>query len=176
MSSYTKDLNLLILEDDYVAMTMLRRVFVGDFKNVYSTDNGNDGLELIGSKDIHVIISDVNIFGISGIDVLEEVRKKGMDIPFILISAEDKIDVFKRAINLGASYFASKPLNIKQLKKSVETATAKYQIRELQKKNQEQQIELLKHREKYNKHHMKNAFKKEMNILKTQCLLAHWWK
>ncbi len=166
MSSYTKDLNLLILEDDYVAMTMLRRVFAGDFKNIYSTDNGNDGLEIIDNKDIHVVISDINIFGLNGIDVLEEVRRRGLDIPFILISAEDKIDVFKRAISLGASCFANKPLNIKKLRNSVEIATAKYQIRELQRKNQEQQIELLKHREKYNKHHMKNAFKKEMNILK----------
>lgn len=164
-TEYTKNLNLLILEDDSHTMLILEKAFSNEFLNVFSSDSGQKGLDIINTENIHVIISDINIYDMDGIEVLEQVRQKDLNIPFILISSENDIDYFTKAINLGATSFVGKPLNIKILKESVQKATSLHVIEALKQQNQEQELELLKLREKHNRTHMENAFEKELNLL-----------
>ena len=83
-----------------------------DTKVVYS---GNEVIEYTKEENFDIIILDVMLPIINGIDVLKEIRNNGVNIPIILLTSKTHIDDKVDGLDAGANDYLSKPINRKEL-------------------------------------------------------------
>ncbi len=119
-----KDMSILVV-DDFNTMRRIVRSLLKQlgFNNVDEAVDGNDALSKISVKDYALILSDWNMEPKSGIDLLREVRQseKHKNMPFILITAESKIENIVEAKKAGVNQYIVKPFNAKTLKEKLST-------------------------------------------------------
>ncbi|MHC4671118.1 MAG: response regulator [Planctomycetota bacterium] len=101
----------LVIVDDDRSFVEAISIFLKDhgFQTI-PTFNGCEGLTWLQSNRADLAIIDVHLPDISGIDVAERLRRAGKDIPLILISSDDCLEVQERCWGAGASLFLPKPL------------------------------------------------------------------
>jgi two-component system chemotaxis response regulator CheY len=120
---------LLIVEDRAVMLKIIRRLLVQiGFVHVDEAVNGVAALERIGRKRYDLILSDWNMDGMSGFDLLKILRADPAtrDIPFILVTAESKAENMLVAKAAGASGYLVKPFKLDMLEKTVAGVLAAY--------------------------------------------------
>lgn len=84
--------------------------------------SGQEAINILASKnppDVVYIFSDINMPGMSGIDLLRQVKKKYPSIRVSMISAYGDNENYRRAINSGAKEFFTKPINFDSLKEEI---------------------------------------------------------
>ncbi|MGB6865357.1 MAG: response regulator, partial [Candidatus Aminicenantaceae bacterium] len=96
--------------------------------------SGRTGLRLFNSKEFDVILCDLNMPEMDGLGVLGNIRRKDLDIPFIILSSHGSIPMAVKAIKKGADYFVLKPVEINQITITIEQIIEKTK---LQKKMQD---------------------------------------
>ena len=113
--SVSKTLKVLYVEDDVEVRTttllMLRNLF--DFITV--AVDGADGLEKFRSDKFDLIISDINMPNMNGIEMLKNIRNENLEISFIILSAHDEVDYFIDTIKYGVDGYILKPIERQQL-------------------------------------------------------------
>ncbi|MEG1125541.1 MAG: response regulator transcription factor [Oscillospiraceae bacterium] len=108
-------MKILIIEDE---ADILRAVAKALQKQGYQTDSAEDGdaaLELFFVNEYDLIVLDINLPYVSGLDILKKVREKSPSLPVIIMSAmgewEDKV----KGLDLGANDYLAKPFHIEEL-------------------------------------------------------------
>ncbi len=128
--NFLKTLTVLYVEDDAHARTTLTAILLKLFKKVFVGEDGRQGLEYFkrNHETIDVVISDINMPHLSGMEMLEGMRKIKKDTPFIFTTAHMENDFLLGAIKNGVYYYANKPVNIKDIIYKVQEACkAQYQ-------------------------------------------------
>lgn len=87
--------------------------------NVTVATEGKEALTKITSEEPDLVILDIKMPGMSGVEFLKELRKRSFFIPVIIITAYTELDVEEQATRFGASYFLHKPFDIQQLYRMV---------------------------------------------------------
>ena len=113
------EFNLLYLEDEKLVSEQFNKYFIRVFKNVYAVENGVEGLECFEKYDIDIIISDVNMPKMNGLEFSRIVKTKNRRIPIILITANTEISCLTEAINIGINKFLIKPIDLNKLADSL---------------------------------------------------------
>jgi len=108
--------NLLIVDDEKGYREVLSAVFGAEGYTVATAPSGRDALEHLNSHAVDVIISDVRMPDMDGIELLKKVRGIDADIGMILMTAFGTIDTAREAFKLGADDFIQKPFNNEELK------------------------------------------------------------
>lgn len=117
--------NILIIEDDKEIAELIETFLANDSYNVYITHNGNDGLQLLKEHQIDLIILDIMLPGIDGLEVCKTVRKT-LNIPIIMLSAKSQ-DMDKiLGLGLGADDYMTKPFNPMELLARVKSQLRRY--------------------------------------------------
>ena len=121
---FLKKITVLYVEDDEHARASMSTVLNKIFKKAYIAKDGKHGLEYFKRhhKEIDVIISDINMPHMNGIELLEEVRKISKDVPFIFTTAHQETDYLLEAVKNNVFYYAHKPVNIKEIVFKVQEA------------------------------------------------------
>ncbi len=135
-----KRLKLLYVEDDTSVRNELTSLLSSFFDNVYTAQNGQEGLDIYIQKqeDIDIIIADINMPRLSGIEMLEKIRVFDKDIPVIFTTAYSDIEFLIDAIKLKVFEYIIKPIDIRQLMKSLaELSTIIYHDFLLKQQNKE---------------------------------------
>jgi DNA-binding NtrC family response regulator len=101
--------NLLIVDDETELVSTLKMILSKHADHVYSAYNGRDGLQIIESQEIHCILCDISMPGMSGVEVLHELRGKNFNTPFIFYTGNGNEDLMKQAAAYGAFDFLDKP-------------------------------------------------------------------
>ena len=105
---------ILIIDDDRELGDMLAEFLAPDHFDVTARLSGEDGLAALQHDDFDLVILDVMLPGISGIDVLKKVRQSG-DTPIIMLTARgDEVDRIL-GLEFGADDYLSKPFNPREL-------------------------------------------------------------
>lgn len=114
-----KRLKVLYVEDDVNARNELSTLMSSFFGNVYVAEDGKAGLELYKEKqkDIDIIIADINMPKLTGIEMLEEIRTFDKDIPVIFTTAYSDTKFLIDAIKLKVYEYIVKPIDIRNLMK-----------------------------------------------------------
>lgn len=94
------------------------------FEIVAQADDGVGAIETIMQTESDVVLMDVRLPGLSGVDVLKEVRQRGLATPVILITTFDDDDMFFRAIQNGANGFIRKDSTLADLTSCIEKVIA----------------------------------------------------
>ncbi|MCK5696812.1 MAG: response regulator transcription factor [Gammaproteobacteria bacterium] len=109
---------LLYAEDDVVTLNLYEHYFKKHFKRVYTAINGKRALDLYKDKDPDVVILDVNMPVINGLEVCKAIRKKDKQTKLILLTAHSDKLLLMEAIGLGLTAYLEKPVNPTQLKEA----------------------------------------------------------
>ena len=114
-------MKILLCEDDPVMMMVLNRTLETLHYEVIKSTDGKEALELIKSESPDVVITDIVLPIISGIEIVSFLKKfPGKKIPVILISAMPVNGLKNNDGDFGADGYFMKPVNAEQLKTKIE--------------------------------------------------------
>ena len=134
--------HLLLIDDDANTLASLSRAFRLAGHHATVCDNAFRAAELIRSDHFDLILSDVVMPGKTGLELLEELKKLGVETPMVLISGQANIETAVKATRLGALDFLEKPLSTDKLLLTVENAL---KLSRLEDENRELRHRLGKH-------------------------------
>ena len=127
----TQTLKLLYVEDDEDARNTTLEMLKNFFTDISVAVDGQEALDIFHEKTFDLIISDVNMPKLDGIDMLKEVRSIDADIPVLIFSAHNEVRYFIETIKLGVDGYILKPLKLSQfilvIRKVVEKISLKQQ-------------------------------------------------
>ncbi|MDC7226074.1 MAG: sigma-54 dependent transcriptional regulator [Spirochaetales bacterium] len=116
--------NILVIDDEPGIRSVLRDIFEDESYNVFDAGDGIRGLEMLESEIIHLVVLDVWLPNIGGIDVLKKIKEDYPEIEVIIISGHANIDLAVKAVKLGAFDFLEKPLSLDKILTLARNATA----------------------------------------------------
>ena len=114
--------NLLIVDDEQSYRQLLTLVFEGDGHSIRTAKNGREALALLQAEPAEVIITDVKMPDMDGIELLRNAREFLPDIGVVLMTAFATVDTAREAFKLGADDFIQKPFDVEELKVIVKKA------------------------------------------------------
>src|SRR5215510_4188527 len=111
---------VLIVEDDEAMATALRDGFSYEGYEVSVARDGSAGLKLVGEVSPDVIILDVMLPKMSGLDVCKQIRKEGNPVPILMLTARGQEIDKVLGLKLGADDYVTKPFGFLELMARVE--------------------------------------------------------
>lgn len=123
---------VLVVDDEEGLRSLLSSILTGEGHTVITADDGLEGLRLFERERFDLAILDVWLPEKGGIDVLEEIKSDGNDVPVIMISGHGTIDLAVKAVKLGAFDFLQKPLSMERV---ITVARNALEIRRLRTEN-----------------------------------------
>ncbi|MFP4487794.1 MAG: sigma-54-dependent transcriptional regulator [Bacteroidales bacterium] len=106
---------VLVIDDEKAIRNTLKEVLEYEKHEVDVAEDGPGGLELFGENRYDVILCDIKMERMDGIEVLEKIQDVSDDIPVIMISGHGNIDTAVESIKKGAFDFLEKPLDLNRL-------------------------------------------------------------
>lgn len=133
---------ILIIDDEKNIREGLAADFEMDGYETRLAANGKEGLEIVKSEQIDLVITDLRMpGGVSGEEVLRQITTKMPGIPVIVLTGHGSIDAAVKAMQAGAYDFLTKPLNLEQLetivRKALQNRGGKENQNQIQNSNQE---------------------------------------
>jgi two-component system, NtrC family, nitrogen regulation response regulator NtrX len=126
--------SILIIDDEPGIREVLTDILEDEKHTVFSAEDGFQGLSLLSQEPVDLVILDVWLPNMGGIDVLAQIKKDYPDIEVIVISGHANIDVAVKAVKLGAFDFLEKPLSLEKVTTQV-TNALKYESLKRENKN-----------------------------------------
>jgi len=121
---------ILVVDDDKLIRWSLHQKLSSWNLKSFEAEDGKSALQMIESDDPDLILLDVNLPDIKGLDVLRKVKKKWPEIPVIMITAFGEVDDAVSAIKHGAYEFLIKPINESKLQQTIKNALEAVWLRE----------------------------------------------
>lgn len=129
-------ISVLIVDDDPSIIVQLGQILQRRVEVLYTASNGEEGLAYFKNRQIDVIISDIDMPNMNGIEFLKQVRAEDHHVPFIISTGLKSLDVLIEAIEYGITSFLPKPLQKQSLiAKLEEVARTKSLENEVHKSN-----------------------------------------
>ena len=114
------DINILVVDDEKEIADLIEIYLVSDGYKVFKAENAAKGLEIISKEEVHLVLLDIMMPGMNGLEMCKKIRETN-NIPIIMLSAKstdlDKI----LGLGTGADDYVVKPFNPLEL-----TASCKY--------------------------------------------------
>ncbi len=107
--------SILIVDDEQGIREALTSILVDEGYEPASAASGEECLDLLDQRSFDLVLLDVWLDGIDGLETLERIRKKGMDPMVVMISGHANIETAVRATKLGAFDFVEKPLSLEKV-------------------------------------------------------------
>lgn len=117
--------NILICDDEKDIVSALKIYLSGNDYNLYEAYNGREAIKLIGENDIHLVLLDIMMPEMDGIQVLTEMRKT-CNIPVIFLTAKSEDTDKILGLNIGADDYITKPFNPVELLARVKSQLRRY--------------------------------------------------
>ena len=113
---------ILIIDDDKTFRVILKDVLSKEGYAILEAGNGENGLELVKNEHPDLVITDFQMPGMSGLDVLKAINKLKTGIPVIMITGFSDTENIIKAIQMGAFDYLEKPINFSLLKSAIKIA------------------------------------------------------
>ena len=106
---------ILVIDDEKSIRNTLAEILAAEDHEVLSAEDGPMGLELYGENKFDVVLCDIKMQEMDGMEVLEKILEQPKDVPVIMISGHGDIEIAVEAIKKGAFDFLEKPLDLNRL-------------------------------------------------------------
>ncbi len=120
--------NILIVDDDKAHLSMLQTLLKSLSHSIECVTDGEDAIREAQENPYDVILMDVRMANVSGMEALQKIKVFNPSIPIIIMTAYSSVDKAVEAMRLGADDYLTKPLNFDELKLSIERATRHLQL------------------------------------------------
>ncbi len=118
---------ILVVDDEPDVADLFRQQFRKDLRSsrfaMEFAQSANEALDRVGAardSDLILILSDINMPGISGLELLPRARKARPDVPVIMITAYGDTDTRRKAIEGGAEGLFTKPIDFRELRVEID--------------------------------------------------------
>lgn len=101
--------SILIVDDEVGILESLAELLEDQADNIHTAVNGLAGIEKLENEDISLVISDINMPKMNGIQFIKEVRNRGIEVPFVFFTAHGNRELMLEAVKYGAFDFVNKP-------------------------------------------------------------------
>ncbi len=120
---------LLIVDDEEIALRNLQHVMEKEGYRVTATQSGAEAVALLGKQGFDVVLTDLRMEGVDGMDVLKKSRELQPGVEVILITGYATAESAVQALKHGAFYYIAKPFRLDEVRKVVAEALAKVGLR-----------------------------------------------
>lgn len=122
---------LLVVEDDPLVRTVCVRLLKMRQYDVDQVENGLRALEQLGEASYDIVLTDLSMPLLNGLGLLRQIRERYPQTDAIMITAFGSIDTAKQALKLGAFDYLTKPLELDDLERTVQTCLEMRELRRL---------------------------------------------
>ncbi len=119
--------NVLIVDDEPAVGALLADAVTGAGYATAVVSNGSTALDRVRSGQFALVLSDIRMPGMDGMELLRRIKAHAPEIEVVMITASADIDRAREMIRLGASDYLIKPFKLEEVRKSVRRAIEKYQ-------------------------------------------------
>ncbi|MGC9044253.1 MAG: sigma-54-dependent transcriptional regulator [Myxococcota bacterium] len=123
-----KDYKILVIDDSLETLEMIERILKPKGYNLILKDNGENAIRTLKTEDINIVITDIKMPGISGLDILKYISENYKNIQAIVITGFASIDTAVTAIKNGAEEYLPKPFTEEELLNAIQKAIDKINI------------------------------------------------
>ena len=161
--------SILIIDDTVEIIELIEIYLVNEGYRVYKAFNGLDGLKILETQKIHLVILDIMMPGLDGLDTCRRIRQK-MNIPIIMLSAKSQ-DMDKiLGLGIGADDYMTKPFNPMELVARVKSQLRRYLYFNDQKREEGSDESLIEIKGLVinKKNHMVSVYNRQINLTVTE--------
>lgn len=112
MGNLLKNLTILIVEDENETRKLMQDVLLDEFSSVITAQNGDEGLKKFKKYKPDMVVSDIAMPILDGLDMTEQIKKISPDTPVIALSAYSEKDKLLKAIDVGVDKYLLKPIDM----------------------------------------------------------------
>jgi len=138
MSNSNRPVNILVVDDDKGHRTMLRTLLGGWGYTVEEADDGSTAIGRVYEKPFDLVLMDVRMINVSGLDALPRIKKFNPALPVLIMTAYSSVETAVEALRRGAYDYLTKPLDFDELKlaiaRAVDHSRLKQENRELKRR------------------------------------------
>lgn len=117
--------SILLVDDDQEFRKAMKKMFERSGYSVTLAADGQEALDILSKGTFDLIISDLRMPNLNGMQLMEELQKKGVKIPVIFITAYGEVESYMDLMNLGAFEYINKPVKGQEIlnvaRKALET-------------------------------------------------------
>ncbi len=106
---------ILVVEDDESLSRMVSEWLVSEHHHVEVSQDGADAMEKLQFYDFDLVILDLNLPSMGGINILRQFRAAGKETPVLILTGQDKIEDKEVGLDSGADDYLTKPFHMKEL-------------------------------------------------------------
>ncbi|NLI80927.1 MAG: response regulator [Deltaproteobacteria bacterium] len=117
-----KNINVLVVDDEEPFAVNLSKLLTRRGYTTATAENGLTALRMIGENPFDVVLLDLKMPGLGGIETLREIKKKRPEIQVIILTGHGTVDSAMDGISLGAFDYAMKPITIRDLQEKIDQA------------------------------------------------------
>jgi EAL domain-containing protein (putative c-di-GMP-specific phosphodiesterase class I) len=119
---------VLIVDDDAEVRRSLSRLLQGGGFAVEGAQDGTTALSMLASGSYDVVLADISMPGLTGLELLRAVREHDLDLPVVLMTGAPDLDTAMLAVEYGAFRYLAKPVDLDALSKTLERATTLHRV------------------------------------------------
>jgi len=108
-------MKLLIVDDDQSLLEQVQQILIGQRYIVETAANGEEALDKLFDTPVDALILDIMMPKMDGLTVLEQVRKAGIDVPVLMLTAKGDVADRIKGLDLGADDYLAKPFSLDEL-------------------------------------------------------------
>lgn len=118
--------SLLIVDDDFAHRTMLRMLLNWQYE-IYEADDGAAAIDEVNNRRFDLILMDIRMTKISGIEALDKIKSIRPDVPVVMMTAYISDEIADQTKKKGASGCLGKPFDFDELKQTIDRAISFWQ-------------------------------------------------
>ena len=113
--SIVKDKTIFIVDNDREYCKAMKRVFEKSGCKVAIAGDGRKAIDFLSEHAVDLIISEVRIPELCGIELMEEIKRRKMDTPVIFLTAHGEVESYMDLMNMGAFEYLNKPVKEQEI-------------------------------------------------------------
>ena len=114
---------ILLVDDDKEFRKAMKKMFENSGYTAVIAADGNEALDALSKEDFDLVISDLRMPNLNGIELMEELQRRGLEIPIVFLTAFGEVESYMDLMNLGAFEYLNKPVKSKEILEVVRRAT-----------------------------------------------------
>lgn len=124
-----EEIKILVIDDEQINLDNISHVLTKDGYQTTTASSGREALEKLEAQDYNLVVTDLRLGDMDGVEVMEFVKKNSPDTEVIVITGYATVNSAVDAMSKGAYYYLPKPFNFKQLREVIHNALEKSQLK-----------------------------------------------
>lgn len=156
----------MCVEEDALTNSIYEGLFTILFKKIIFASNVKDALSAYGEQKIDIIITSQDFQNTSGLDMIKEIRDDNADVPIILVSSFEKVELLSEALRLSVTNFLKKPFETTELLEAIEKAAKQLLANNYLENEHKKSINLLEEKVNYSNYQEDLSFQKALKVIR----------